>query len=176
MLGITALLAAGAAMAIAEEIRPTGVRVLGETAYGHPAGMMLDGNPDTFAELLDDTRGGKNAKTIPPLGDAPVTASFVLDLGHARTTAGMRLLSQKSRWLARMAYNVTVFTCADAEGKTNVRVVAEKKSLGVTFCGESAFVTWAPVAARFFGVRVNESDEGAINSLDPCAGHAEWLA
>lgn len=170
MIAIAALLAAGAALA--EEFRPTGVFVPGETAGGHPAGMMLDGNPDTFAELLDDTRGGKNEKTLPPRGDAPVTASFVLDIECARTTVGMRLLSQKSRWLARMAYNVTVFTCGDAEGKTDVRVVADKKTLTVTFCGESAFVTWAPVAARFFGVRINESDEGAINS---CGTYMKWL-
>ncbi len=169
MVGITASLAAGAAMA--EEIRPTGVCVLGEAAAGHPAEMMLDGNRDTFAELLDDTRGGKDPKTLPPFGDAPVTASFVLDIGRARTTVGMRLVSQKSRWLARMAYNVTVFTCGDPQGKTEVRVIAEKKALPVTFCGESAFVTWAPVAARFFGVRVNESDEGAINSLP----YTRWL-
>ena len=84
----------------------------------------------------------------------------------------MRLVSQKSRWLARMAYHVTDFTCGDAEGKTNVRVIAEKKALPVTFCGESAFVTWAPVAARFFGVRVNESDEGVVNSLGT---YMQWL-
>jgi len=34
MIGITALLAAGAAIATAEEIRPTGIYVLGETAHG----------------------------------------------------------------------------------------------------------------------------------------------
>ena len=170
LMGIMTVLAA--AMARADEFRPTGIYVRGETAQGHPAGLMLDGNPDTFAELLDDTRGGKDAKTLPPLGDAPVTASFVLDLGQPRKTVGMRLVSQKSRWLARMAYNVTVFTCGDAEGKTNMRVIAEKKTLPVTFCGDSAFVAWAPVTARFFGVRVNESDEGAINSLGT---YMQWL-
>lgn len=167
---MTAIVLAGAAMA--EETRPTGVYVSGETAAEHPAGMMADGNPDTFAELLDDTREGKDAKTLPANGGAPVTASFVLDMGRERTTVGMRLVSQRSRWLARMAYKVTVFTCDDAEGKTGVRVIAENKVLPVTFCGESAFVTWPPVAAQFFGVRVNESDEDAINGLGT---YMEWL-
>jgi hypothetical protein len=170
--------AAGAALAMAEEIRPTAVCVLGETAPEHPARLMVDGNRHTFTELLDDTRGGNREKTLPPRGNAPVTASFVLDLGHTRTTIGMRLASQKSRWLARMAYNVTVFTCGDAQGKTNVRVIAEKKTLPIAFCGESAFVTWTPVAARFVGVHVNESGEGVINSFPYTAwlspGRAAW--
>ncbi|HNX34824.1 MAG TPA: hypothetical protein PKM57_09375 [Kiritimatiellia bacterium] len=161
-----------ALFAAAEEFRPASVYVGGETAAEHPAVLMADGNPDTYAELLDDTRSGQDEKTLPPFGSAPVTAAFVVDLGRERTTAGMRLVAQPSRWLARMAYSVTVFTCGDAQGKTAVRVIADKTVLPVTFCGDSAFVEWAPVSARFFGVRVNESDEGAINGLGT---YMQWL-
>lgn len=161
-----------ALMAAADEFRPARVCVSGETAEGHPSGLMADGNPDTYAELLDDTRDGKGEMTQPPFGGVPVTAAFVLDLGRERTVSGMRLVSQKSRWLARMAYSVTVFTCGDAQGKTDVRVIADKRILPVAFCGESAFVTWAPATARFFGVRVNESAEGAIHSLGT---YMQWL-
>lgn len=170
ILVISSILAAGTAMA--REIRPVDIHVTGETADGHPAAMMLDGNPDTYAELLDDTRGGNSQETFPPLGNSPVTASFVLDMGHARTTVGMRLVSQPSRWLARMAHSVTVFTCSDSRGTTDVRVIADKTVLPVTFCGDSAFVTWPPVTARFFGVCVNESYEGAINSVGE---YMTWL-
>ncbi|HNX04429.1 MAG TPA: hypothetical protein PKI32_02955, partial [Opitutales bacterium] len=168
----TGWVCAVAAFAAAGEFRPASVCVSGETAKEHPAEMMMDGNSDTFAELLDDTREGRDEKTLPPFGGAPVTASFVLDMGRERTANGMRLVSQPSRWLARMAYSVTVFTCGDAQGKTDVRVIAEKKTLPVTFCGDSAFIAWAPVTARFFGVRVNESDEGAINGLGT---YMQWL-
>ncbi|OGV64055.1 MAG: hypothetical protein A2283_05090 [Lentisphaerae bacterium RIFOXYA12_FULL_48_11] len=157
---------------VAEEIHPISVYTLVETTNGHPIEMMLDGNPDTFAELLDDTREGKDTNTLPPCGGRPVTALFVLDMGCEQKVSGMRLVSQKSRWLARMAYNVTVSTCGDAKGKADICVITEKKVLPITFCGESAFVTWAPVTARFFSVRINESDEGMINSLGT---YMTWL-
>ncbi|HRT28230.1 MAG TPA: hypothetical protein P5527_00410 [Kiritimatiellia bacterium] len=154
------------------EIRPACVYTPGETADGYPVERMIDGNPDTYASLLDDTRTGKHAATLPPNGGAPVTATFVMDLGSERVTTGMRLVSQPSRWLARMAYNVSVFTCGDAYGETDLRPIADRVVLPVAFCGDSAFVTWAPVSARFISVRVNESGEGVINSLGT---YMTWL-
>ena len=142
---------------------PTGAAALAQ---------LIDGDRATACCFLDDTPTGGNPGTLPPGGAPPVTAHFVLDLGRERITAGMRLVSQPSRWLARMAYSVSVFTCADACGETDLRLIADRVILPVTFCGDSAFVTWAPVSARFISVRVNESGEGAINSLGT---YMTWL-
>ena len=66
----------------------------GHTTTVYTAEMMLDGNPDTFACILDDSRGGKQMDTKPPRGDAPVTGTLVFDLGGEYEVDGVELVSR----------------------------------------------------------------------------------
>lgn len=151
-----------AAMAFAEEWTPAAVWVKGGATPKNGAMMMVDGNRATFAELPDDSLTGKDAKTFPSLGAAPITATFVLDLGVARKICGARLVAQPSRWLARMASDISVFACGDPQGATSVRVLREHAALPFVFCGDSAFVEWPAVETRYLGIVVHDSAETSI--------------
>ena len=62
----------------------------------YAAEKAIDGNPDTFCCLLDDTLTGASDKTIPSNAGPPVTGHIVLDLGHEFLVKGLRLTSRKS--------------------------------------------------------------------------------
>ncbi len=66
----------------------------GMTTTVYTAEMMLDGNPDTFACLLDDTRTGDETKARPPKGSPPVTGTLAIDLGGEFEVDGVELLSR----------------------------------------------------------------------------------
>jgi len=66
----------------------------GRTTTVYTAAMMLDGNPDTFACLLDDSPTGENADAKPKNGSAPVTGALTLDLGGEFDVDGIELLSR----------------------------------------------------------------------------------
>ena len=68
----------------AREFVPQAVWTSAETTAGHDASLMIDGSIATFAQILDDTRTGKNEKTLPSKGSTPVTALIVFDLGPGR--------------------------------------------------------------------------------------------
>jgi len=157
----------------AEEWRPVAVSVSGETTPSQGAEAMIDGDLSTWASLLDDTRGGKDSKTLPPNGDSPVTATFVLDAGAVRATRGMRLVAQPSRWLCRLPHTLTVFACSDPAGKCDSRTLIANVTLPVIFCGDSAFIEWPLTMSRYFGVRVTESCECAIRGL---GNYREWVS
>jgi hypothetical protein len=75
----------------------------GQTTAVYTAAMMLDGDPDTFACLLDDSRGGARSDTRPPRGDAPVTGAITLDLGGEYEVDGVEFVSRNNggRFLPR---------------------------------------------------------------------------
>ena len=66
----------------------------GRTTTVYTAEMMLDGDPKTFACLLDDSRGGMRDDTKPPRGDPPVTGTLALDLGGEYEVDGVELVSR----------------------------------------------------------------------------------
>lgn len=151
------VLAAGDAVSV--EFRPVNVWTDAETVPGHDAAKMADGDFGTYAELLDDTRTGGNAETLPPNGSGPVTALFVLDFGKNRSLRGLRMTAQKSP-AAKMAETVTVFTCTDAQGKTGIQVLAEHQKLHPVIMSHPAFITWdASVETRYLGVKIENSYE-----------------
>jgi hypothetical protein len=155
---LTLVLAAGPARAA--EFRPAAVWTDAE-CYPNPPGKyaparMIDADLASYACLLDDTRPGKNAKVYPPKAAPPVTATFVLDLGTQRTVSGMRLVARNA-WVYVLAKNVSVFTCADAQGREHTRPLAENYELPATSNSNSAFVDWPSVTTRYLKVRVNDS-------------------
>lgn len=142
------------------EFRPTAVWTDAE-CFPHPPGKyspakMIDGDLGTYACLLDDTRTGKDVKVYPPKAAAPVTATFVLDLGKERTIGGIRFVARNA-WVYVLAQNVSIFACSDAEGREHVRPLAENHELPATSNSNSAFVEWSPVATRYLKVCVNDS-------------------
>ena len=117
--------------------------------YSNPPGKyaaekMIDGDLGTYACLLDDTRTGKDPTVCPPKAAPPVTATFVLDLGSERTVSGMRFVARNA-WVYVLAKNVSIFACADAQGREQIRPLAENQELPATSNSNSAFVEWPPV-------------------------------
>ncbi|HNX34522.1 MAG TPA: hypothetical protein PKM57_07835 [Kiritimatiellia bacterium] len=145
----------------AAEFRPLAVWTDTECYTNPPgkyaAGKMIDGDLGTYACLLDDTRTGKDGKNVcPPKAAPPVTATFVLDLGAERTVSGMRFVARNA-WVYVLAKNVSVSACADAQGRKEIRPLAEKVELPATSNSNSAFVEWLSVTTRYLLVRVNDS-------------------
>src|SRR5512145_1619700 len=144
----------------AAEFRPVAVWTDGEWFSDppgkHAPGKMIDGDLGTYACLLDDTRTGKDTRVCPPKAAPPVTATFVLDLGAERTVSGMRFVARNA-WVYVLAKNVSISACADAQGREQLRTLAEKEELPATSNSNSAFVEWAPVKTRYLKVRVNDS-------------------
>jgi hypothetical protein len=71
-----------------------GIDAAGRTTTVYTAEMMLDGNPATFACLLDDSPTGANPDTKPKNGSAPVTGTLTVDLGGEFEVDGVELLSR----------------------------------------------------------------------------------
>ncbi|MBN2292413.1 MAG: hypothetical protein JXM70_08310 [Pirellulales bacterium] len=141
----------------AAEFRPVAVWTAAECfSKKYAAERMIDGDRGTYACLLDDTRTGKDTRVWPPKAAPPVTATFVLDLGVERTICGLRFVARNA-WVYVLAKNVSIFTCADAQGREQIRPLAENQELPATSNSNSAFVEWRPVTTRYVKVRVNDS-------------------
>jgi hypothetical protein len=77
--------------------------------------MTLDGDPGTFACLLDDTRTGNDPHSRPPNGSLPVTGIVVFDLGALHKVCGWELVSR----LAEIEIdNLRKLLAARTQGKT----------------------------------------------------------
>ena len=144
----------------AMELRPVAVWTDAEWFSNPPgkyaAAKMIDGDLGTYACLLDDTRTGNDTRVCPPKAAPPVTATFVLDLGAPRTVSGVRFVARNA-WVYVLAKNVSISACADAQGREQIRPLAEKQELPATSNSNSAFVEWLPVTTRYLKVRVNDS-------------------
>jgi hypothetical protein len=144
----------------AREFRPVAVWTDAE-CFSDPPGKyaaekMIDGDRGTYACLLDDTRTGNSTAVWPPKAAPPVTATFVLDLGDECTVAGMRFVARNA-WVYVLAKNVTISACDDAQGREQVKPLAEKVELPATSNSNSAFAQWQPVTTRYLKVHVNDS-------------------
>ena len=119
-------------------------------------GKMIDGNPATFADLLDDTLTGKSEKTVPAHGAQPVTGSFVLDLGSVRSICGLRFVSAPN-WIIALPEKVSVFACSDAQGTQDLRPLVEQANLPGLYSGLSSFVSWNNTDVRYLKVQIIDS-------------------
>lgn len=144
----------------AAEFRPVAVWTDAEWYPNPPGkyapGKMIDGDLGTYACLLDATRTGRDARVFPPKAAPPVTATFVLDLGTERPVSGMRFVARNA-WVYVLAKNVSVWACADAQGRGQIKPLVEKHELPATSNSNSAFAEWPPVTTRFLKVDVNDS-------------------
>jgi Hydrazine synthase alpha subunit middle domain len=142
------------------------------TGPGDPrymAAKAIDGNPDTFTCLLDDTPGGNNPKTIPPSGNDPTTGHMVLDLGRPYLVYGMRITSRKPAGpygpkrgdifaytdLAPKAHPVP----DDIENDPKIISILDNHQFKPCKNGNSESLTFQPVVTRYIGLRVDDSHE-----------------
>ena len=170
---VTILLLIMMETAYSAEYRPVSVYTSAETWPGHEIAKIHDGLLSTTACLLDDSRTGKEPKTIPANGSAPVTGTFVLDLGESRSLCGIRLTA-KNTVAAKMAQRVSLFSCDDSQGKTNVHFLLEKQDLPAVIYSQSAFLLLPkPVTVRYLGVRIDESYERPDNF--PVMARNRWF-
>ena len=179
---------AAALSAPAAEFRPAAVTAATET-YGarYAAAKMIDGDLATYACFQDDSRTGKDAKSDPPFAAAPVTCSFVLDLGAAREVAGLKLVSRNC-WAPTMASDVSVWACADGKGTQGLVPLAENVALPPVVNSYAAYVTWPKTKARYLKVQVNDANRKPIRGGwfthvmwewarmhgDPISGDGKW--
>ena len=179
---------AGALAAPAAEFRPAAVTAATET-YGarYATAKMIDGDLATYACFQDDSRTGKDAKSDPPFAAAPVTCSFVLDLGAAREVSGLKLVARNC-WAPTMASDVSVWACADGKGTAGLVPLAANVALPPVVNSYAAYVTWPKTTARYLKVQVNDANrkpirhgwftnvmwEWARMHGDPISGDGKW--
>ena len=179
----TVLLAAGWAVAAAEDglTRPVAVPYASGPAFpqgrknGNPpdsdyaAERAIDGDPESFCCLLDDTLTGGSGSTIPANGAAPVTGHMVFDLGQPRLVTGVRLWSRKGG-KAYIPRAVDFFHYRDDDPSDNPAVCAVDGDEDINpLVAGHAFrplgnrahetVLWGGVVARYIGMRVSSSYE-----------------
>ena len=133
----------------------------------YTAAMMLDGDPETFACLLDDSRTGSDPQSRPPLGSQPVTGCVVLDLGGQRQTVGLEFVSRKDG-ACYLPREVDVFavageTCAsvssdDADANKQLVPLLKRHQVPSSVVnGAGHVMLWDAVKTRYLGFRVRSS-------------------
>ena len=140
------------------EYRPTSVWSNAETLPPYPLTSMIDGDWATFSCVLDDSRTGNSATTLPSMGSTPVTMTLVFDLGQTRTISGIRMTAHRFD-ATRTPQNVTISACEDAQGTKGIRVLKEAVTLLPFAHSNCGFVTWNPIVTRYLILRVNDSWE-----------------
>ena len=133
------------------------------TVEGHSAERMLDGRLDTFARFADATPGTR-----------PATAWFVIDLGVARATTGIRLVSSPDRWISRSPFKIRVSSCADATGTNGVCELVRNERLHPAFCCEPQDLTWPRTTLRYCRVDVDDAGWPGVLAFGPYAGWGNW--
>jgi len=116
----------------------------GQTTTVYTAEMMLDGNPATFACLLDDTPTGANPAAKPANGCTPVTGSLTVDLGGEFLVDGIELLSRDGGG----CYLPSV-----------IEVLGMKYDIPPVPAGASHIIRWAPRKLKAFELKVLASYE-----------------
>jgi hypothetical protein len=153
--------------AVSNEPYPAVVATDGSTSTLYSAEMMLDGNPDTFACLLDASRSGSDPNSRPPLGSLPVTGMVVFDLGTVLHVSGLELVSRKAGtcYLPRevdvfafAADRVSADMLADTDNDSRFRTLLARHPVPASVVsGQSHVMLWDSVPTRFLGLRVRSS-------------------
>ncbi len=121
----------------------------GRTTTVYTAEMMLDGKPDTYACLLDDTPTGANPAAKPANGSAPVTGTLTVDLGGEFEVDGVELLSRAGggSYLPR-----------------EVEVLGMKVGIPTVPAGKSYVIRFAPRRLKTLELKILSSyEEGSIH-------------
>lgn len=133
------------------------------------AGLAIDGDPATFACLLDDTLPGENPATIPPRAAAPVTGHILFDLGRPYLLTGIRLMPRQ----VDQPYNpknIDIFyytddcpdnhaTADDIENDPGIKPLIQNREIPPLKKEDVLPLYFTGVMARYIGLRVNDSYE-----------------
>ncbi|MCU0874212.1 MAG: discoidin domain-containing protein, partial [Pirellulaceae bacterium] len=176
----------------AERIAPVAVPFSSGPAYPSPdlpdryaAQRAIDGDPQTFCCLLDDTLAGEDGGTMPPRAAAPVTGHIVFDLGRKTRIAGAALTARldggpfNPKQLDFFCYadddpaNNPI--ADDLEHDSDIRPLLAGQALGPLRAGESATAHWPPVTTRYVGLRVEGSYESGGQHYNFQLGEIEFL-
>ena len=175
IIGIAAMFAAGAAPA--DEFRPTGVYVRGETAHGTSGRIDAGRQPGHVRRTGSTTRAGAKIRK-----DAPAVGQCARDrLFRARPRATRRYNRRNAARFAEVAMaradglqRRPSSRATTRKARSTCASIAEKKDASRHFLrrvGVRGLGT--PVTAQGSSACcVNESDEGAINSLGT---YMQWL-
>ena len=126
--------------------------------YGAEA--AIDGNPATYACLLDDCRTGNRAETIPPFAASPVTGELTVDLGEPRTLSGVSIQCRETPG-SYHPKNVDFFRCAGENPEKNeIEWILRDQSLPPEGNGKVYHFRFEkPVKTRYLGIKINDSYE-----------------
>ena len=152
---------------VSGEPYPAVVGADGKATTVYTAEMMLDGDPATFACLLDDSRTGSDPNARPPNGSLPVTGQIVFDLGEVRQVVGMELVSRREG-ACYLPREIDVFavegeTCAPAapgateDNKQIVPLLKRHQVPANALNGAGHVMMWDAVKTRYLGFRVRSS-------------------
>ena len=135
----------------------------------YAADKAIDGNPDTFCCLLDDTLTGASDETIPAKAGPPVTGHIVFDLGREFLVNGLRLTSRKSGALnpretvVLAAPELPALTTAAADRKPNPSDAGSTRLATHSFrrldSGKHEDLFWRSIVTRYVALRVHSSYE-----------------
>ncbi len=142
----------------------------GQSNPKYAAEKAIDGNPDTFTCLLDDTPTGSGKKTIPPQGSAPVTGHLVVDLGRPYLVTGLKLRSRKGQgFFGPSKGDLFCYTdldpaahpvADDLENDDRIDRVMSKEHQFCRLTGDATeTILFEGVVTRYVGIRVNDSYE-----------------
>ncbi len=146
----------------AAEWRPVAVTRASEThGADFGAAKMIDGDLNTYACFLDDSRDGMDPRAEPPFAKAPVTCAFVLDLGAERVVGGLKFTA-RNMWAPTMASGVTVWKTADPQGKTGLARLATDVPLPPVVCADAAYAPCKKTRARYLLVRVTDANRRPV--------------
>ncbi len=195
LLVVFAIEVAGLSAAVghaAERITPVAVPLSSGPGYPSPeqpnkyaAERAIDGDPQTFCCLLDDTLTGDNDTTMPPRAAEPVTGHMVFDLGGKAKVVGAVLAARDDGG----PYNpkrIDFFSFADDDPANNsvaddiehdadVRPLLVGQAVAPLRSGESATFSWPAVTARYIGLRVNAGYESGAHHFNFQLGEIEFL-
>ena len=170
----------------AESIRPVGVVSASGTAYpqrgdrsnpsdaAYLAAKAIDGDPNTFCCLLDDTPADVDDDHIPRGGNAPVTGHLLFDLGAKRSVCGMTLVSRRAGTPLNPArFDLFAFDPTNPDGDLTLtpealamrtedsrfRAILENGTLPPLQNGEETTVPFEPTETRFLLLVVRDSYE-----------------
>ena len=151
----------------------------------YAAQRAIDGDPQTFCCLLDDTLTGDDGSTMPPRAAAPVTGHIVFDLGGKTRIAGAVLTARHDggpfnpKQLDFFCYAdddpANNAVADDLEHDGDIRQLLAGQALGPLRAGESATVHWPPVTTRYVGLRVEGSYESGGHHYNFQLGEIEFL-
>ncbi len=108
----------------ADEIRPAAILSVAVESPKSPAKNAIDGNPDTYACIYDDTPSGRDQKAVPSRGSSPATGYVVFDLGRVYSLYGIGVLAPKHN-----CYLPKTFDLLGLKSRENVKPVMTRDEL-----------------------------------------------